>query len=246
MGEGPVICATPTKQLARQVLATAQREGVPGVLLIGSHKTWETADEIAVEGGEAIGIATYSAIFNSSPKLPEPRLVIFDDAHAGEQFVDEEYGITIRRHENVGAYLLVLEALSPFLSGLLLQRLRGEPDPGAHHQVRLMLPAVDPGALAKLDAALAQLPEPYKFEFAMIRSGLASCCTYLSYGGIQIRPMIPPTFENCEEACGDSRPGSCGLRSKSATWRVAQVSGGKVERICVRAVIRQLGCWGGG
>lgn len=194
--EGPVIYATPTKQLARQVLATARREGVPGVLLIGSHRGWDTADESAVEGGEAIGITTYSAVFNSSPKLPEPRLLIFDDAHAGEQFVGEEYGISIRRHEDPTAYLYVLEALKPFMSGLLLQRLQGAPDPGAHHQVRLVLPAVDPAALAALDASLAQLQGDHKFEFAMIRSGLASCCVYLSYGGIQIRPMIPPTFEN--------------------------------------------------
>ena len=80
--EGPVLYATPTKQLARQVTATAQREGVPGVLLVGSARNWNAVDEAAVEGGEAIGITTYSAVFNSSPKLPEPRLLIFDDAHA--------------------------------------------------------------------------------------------------------------------------------------------------------------------
>lgn len=228
--EGPAIYATPTKQLARQVLATSQREGVPGVLLIGSHKTWDPADESAVEGGEAVGITTYSAIFNSSPKLPEPRLVIFDDAHAGEQFVGEEYGVTIRRHEDVGAYLHVLEALSPFLSGLLLQRLQGEPDPGAHHQVRLILPAVDSGGLARLDAALAQLPEPYKFEFAMIRSGLASCCAYLSYGGIQVRPMIPPTFENRIFARAGQRI------YLSATLG----SGGELERAFGRATIVRM------
>lgn len=194
-GEGPVMYATPTKQLARQVLSTAQREGVPGVLLIGSHRTWSTADESAVEGGEAVGIATYSAIFNSSPKVPVPRLIMFDDAHAGEQFVGSEYGISIRRNEDLDAYLHVLEVLKPFLSGLLLQRLQGAPDPGAHHQVRLILPAIDTAALATLDAALPQLQD-YVFRLAMIRSGLASCCIYLSYGGIQIRPMIPPTFEN--------------------------------------------------
>lgn len=195
-GEGPVIYATPTKQLADQVHRMAEREGVASALLIGGHRSWATADTIAVEGGEAIGITTYHSIFNSSPKVPESRLLIFDDAHAGAQFVGEEYGVTIRRYEAPGVYLLVLDALSPFLSGLLLQRLKGQPDPGAHHQVRLILPAVDPGALEKLDGALARLPEPYKFDFAMIRSGLASCCVYLSYGGIQVRPMIPPTFEN--------------------------------------------------
>jgi hypothetical protein len=58
--------------------------------------------------------------------------------------------------------------------------------------VRLILPAIDSAALSNLDAALARLPEPYKLEFAIIRSGLAACCVYVSYGGIQIRP----TYEN--------------------------------------------------
>jgi hypothetical protein len=195
-GQGPVIYATPTKQLARQVQVTAGREGVPSHLLIGSARTWTVAEESAVEGGEAIGITSYSAIFNSSPKVPEPRLIVFDDAHAGEQFVGEEYGITIRRYDAQAVYDVVLDALSPLLSGLLLQRLRGAPDPGAHHQVRLLLPAVEPDVLRNLDAALATLAEPHKFQLAMVRSGLAACCVYLSYGGIQIRPMIPPTFEN--------------------------------------------------
>lgn len=203
--EGPVIYATPTKQLARQVAATAEREGIPAALLIGSAKYWNPTDEASVEGGEAIGIATYSAVFNSSPKLPEPRLLIFDDAHAGEQFVGNEYGIGIRRNDDEDAYLEVLEALKPFLSGLLVQRLEGDPDPGAHHQVRLILPAVDQAALTKLDAALAGLPKPHLYKLAMIRSGLAACCVYLSYGAIQIRPMIPPTYENHVFARGKQR-----------------------------------------
>jgi hypothetical protein len=194
--QGPVLYAAPTRQLADQVLTTARNEGVPARLLVCSHHDWSPADETDVEGGETIAITTYSSIFNSSPKLPEPRLIVLDDAHAGEQFVGEQHGITIRRYEAEATYLAVLDALKPFLSGLQIQRLQGAPDPGAHHQVRLILPAVDPDALANLDSALALLGEPFKFQFAMIRGGLASCCVYLSYGGIQIRPMIPPTFEN--------------------------------------------------
>lgn len=193
---GPVIYATPTKQLARQVAGTAEREGIPVAVLTGAAKHWNPADEVSVEGGEAIGLTTYSAIFNSSPKLPEAQLLIFDDAHAGEQFVGNEYGISIRRYDDEDAYFKVLEALKPFLFELLIQRLEGEPDPGAHHQVRLILPAIDQEALAKLDAVLAGLPKPHSYKLAMIRSGLAACCVYLSYGGIQIRPMIPPTYEN--------------------------------------------------
>lgn len=229
--EGPVIYATPTKQLARQVAATAKREGVPVVLLLGSAKyDWDRADEASVEGGEAIGIATYSAVFNSSPKLPEARLLIFDDAHAGEQFVGNEYGISIRRHDDENAYLEVLEALKPFLSGLLIQRLEGGSDPGVHHQVRLLLPAVDQAALTKFDAALASLPKPYSYELAMIRSGLAACCVYLSYGGIQIRPMVPPTYENHIFA-----------RAKQRIYLSATLgSGGELERAFGRRQILRM------
>lgn len=205
-GEGPVLYATPTKQLARQVARTAVREGIPNALLLGSASSWDFNDETAVRGGDSIGIVAYSAIFNSSPKVPEPRLIVFDDAHAGEQFAGNTYSVSIRRYEQEAAYLAVLEALKPFLSGLLLQRLQGEPDPGAHHQVRLILPAVDAEALAKLDEALSQLPKkPHGYELAMIRSGLAACCVYLSYGGIQIRPMIPPTFDNKVFSKADQR-----------------------------------------
>lgn len=84
--EGPVLYTAPTKQLAHQVLGTARNEGVPARLLVGSHHNWSAADESDVEGGEAIAVTTYSSIFNSSPKLPKLRLIVLDDAHAGEQF----------------------------------------------------------------------------------------------------------------------------------------------------------------
>ncbi|MEB4008772.1 DEAD/DEAH box helicase [Mycobacterium ulcerans] len=165
---GPVLYATPTKQLARQVLATAHAEGVPARLLVGSHLHWNVTDHSDVDGGEAIAITTYSSIFNSSPKLPVPNLIVFDDAHAGEQFVGEHYSVEIRRYEDEPAYLAVLDALRPFMSGLQIQRLQGVPDPGAHHQVRLILPAVKPGAPARLDTPLSNLGDSYKFDFAMI------------------------------------------------------------------------------
>ncbi|UZK92681.1 DEAD/DEAH box helicase (plasmid) [Mycobacterium ulcerans] len=122
---GPVLYATPTKQLARQVLATAHAEGVPARLLVGSHLHWNVTDHSDVDGGEAIAITTYSSIFNSRPKLPVPNLIVFDDAHAGEQFVGEHYSVEIRRYEDEPAYLAVLDALRPFMSGLQIQRLQG-------------------------------------------------------------------------------------------------------------------------
>lgn len=195
-GEGPVLYATPNTQLAKQVAKTAMREGVPAALLIGKHDDWDAADETAVVAGDAVGLTTYSSIFNSRPYVPVPRLLIFDDAHAGEQFVGHKHGVDIRRSQDSDAYLAVLATLKPFLSGLQFQRLEGEPDPGSHHAVRLIVPAVDQNALKALDAALAKLDRPHKYDHAMIRAGFDSVLVYLSYSGIQIRPMIPPTSEN--------------------------------------------------
>lgn len=196
-GQGRVAYACPTSQLARQVARIAEREGVPAVVLVGSHHDWPAADEARYEGREAVAITNYNTIFNSSPKLAQPQLIMFDDAHAGEQFVGEQFGVSISRWHDTGAYKSVLDAVAPLLSGLLLQRLRDDtPDPGAHHQVRLLTPALKPDVLARLDAALNTLPKPHNFRLAMIRSGLASCMVYLSYGAIQVRPLIPPTFES--------------------------------------------------
>ena len=52
-------------------------------MLIDSAQNWDIAEESAVEGAEAVGITRYSAIFNGSPKPPEPQLIVLDDAQAG-------------------------------------------------------------------------------------------------------------------------------------------------------------------
>lgn len=229
----PVIYATPTKQLARQVAATAEREGIPVAILIGTAKDWDDVEKASVWGAEAIGITTYSAIFNSSPKLPESQLLIFDDAHVGEQFVGNEYGISIRRHDDEKGYLDVLDALKPLLSESVIQQLKGKPE-DSDKQVRLILPALKKEALTELEVALAGLTDSsscsYSYKFAMIWSGLAACCVYLSYGHIQIRPMIPPTYKN-----------SIFARAKQRIYLSATLgSGGELERAFGQCKIDQV------
>lgn len=196
-GEGAVLYATPTRQLGSQVISTAQREGIPVAHLAGPARDWEAISEASVLAGEAIGVTTYSSIFNSSPKLPaSPRLIVFDDAHAGEQFVGNEYAITIRRRDDPATYLAVLEPLKSFLEPLQMQRLEAPREVGLHQQVRLIVPLADAGAMSELDSVLGRLEKPHSYTVSMLHSALASCCVYLSYDSIQIRPMVPPTFEN--------------------------------------------------
>lgn len=192
-----VAFAVPTVQLAAQVVATAREEGIPVVQLTGSAVEWDIAAETAYEAGEAVAVVTYHTIFNSNPKLLDADVVIFDDAHSGDQAVGENYGIRIARSDAT-PYKAVLEALAPLLPPLLLERLRDDDavESGSHNALRLLLPALDSSVLASFDAALRGLPTPYSYDYRKLRGALASCCVYLSHAGVQIRPMVPPTFEN--------------------------------------------------
>lgn len=191
-----VAFATPTVQLADQVIATAKREGVAAVQLAGSAQAWSMADAAAYESASAIAVVTYNTVFNSHPKLTDPGVLIFDDAHSGEQFVGENYAIKIQRTDSA-SYTAVLDSLAPLLPPLILQRLRdNNAGPGSHQAIRLLIPALDPAVVQAFDAAIRGLGGSHRWDYAMLGRAIPACCVYLSHAGVQIRPMIPPTFEN--------------------------------------------------
>lgn len=199
-----VLYACPTKQLARQVAASAFKEGLDVSLLIGKHASWEPSAQDAYESARAIGVTTYSSIFNSHPHLAEPGLVLFDDAHAGEQYVGEQFAVTLKRRVKQGgswvqsdSYLDVLNAVASGLDGVFIDRLRADqPDPSINDVVRLVVPLRQEGMVSDLSAALGRLDGPERFSYSMIQGGLASCLVYVAYSGILVRPFIPPTYQN--------------------------------------------------
>lgn len=230
-GPGRVVYACPTQQLARQVASTADRQGVPAVVLVGPSREWSVTDQTRYESAEAVAVTTYSTVFNSSPKLAVPRLLLFDDAHAGEQYVAEAFSVTVRRGEEPAAYEALVGALAPALDGMLVQRLRDpSPEPGAHHQVRLVLPLRQPGMVEALDRVLSSLGGDLMFRFSMIRSGLRACLVYVTHSQVLLRPFVPPTADN---------PLFTGARQRlylSATLG----DGGELERSFGRAPITRL------
>lgn len=192
-----VIYACPTQQLARQVAAAAYREGIDTALLVGRHTDWSAAAHTAYEAADAVAVTTYSSIFNSNPRLAEADLILFDDAHAGEQYVGEAYSVDLNRWKAPQEYGAVLDAVASALDGVFLERLRGsQPDPGIGNDVRMVVPLRQPGMVARLDSVLASFAAPHSYRYAMIRAGLASCLVYVAYSGILVRPYVPPTHQN--------------------------------------------------
>lgn len=192
-----VIYACPTQQLARQVASAAYREGINTALLVGRHTDWPTPAHTAYEAADAIAVTTYSSIFNSNPHLTDADLILFDDAHAGEQYVGEAYSVDLNRWKASAEYMETLDAIAPALDGVFLDRLRSaEPDPGVGNDVRMVVPLRQPGMVGRLDTALQSFSAPHKYRYSMIRAGLASCLVYVAYSGILIRPYVPPTHQN--------------------------------------------------
>ena len=195
----PVLYACPTTQLVNQVAAVAKEEGNPAVTLLGSHTKWPPADESRYIAAEALGITTYSSIFNMSPKVGEPSTIVFDDAHAAEQYVAEAWSISVGRVEYPKAYAALLKALRPGLGGMFYAGLeQSSVDLRARLNVRLVVPLRRPKMAEAINVALRELPErtsPW-WSWITIRTGLAACLVYVSWREILIRPFIPPTSEN--------------------------------------------------
>ncbi|MCX4974995.1 DEAD/DEAH box helicase [Streptomyces sp. NBC_00620] len=190
-----VIYACPTKQLTRQVLQKANDQGIPAVLLIGSHRDWDQAELSRYTRGDAIAITAYSAIFNLNSHLGDAQTLVFDDAHAAEGFVAEAWALNVNR--KLGQYEQLFDALGDSVEPTFVARMIAPDGPAADASEVRLIPV---GAVARhaedIDRVLAGLNGDPMYRFRMLRENLTSCLFYVSRRGFYIRPMIPPTFEH--------------------------------------------------
>jgi hypothetical protein len=188
----------PTSQLAAQVHAAALREGLPALRLDGGRLSWNPTDVVRYESAQAIAVTNYSTVFNSSPKIGSPGAILFDDAHAGEQWVAEAWSVTIEARSRPEVWAALMDALHPSLDGMFFQRVTQQvPDPAVRRALRLVVPARVEGLAQRIDSALGQLPAYCPESFDAVRGdGLESCLVYVGWRKVLIRPFVPPTFEN--------------------------------------------------
>jgi DEAD/DEAH box helicase len=190
-----VVYACPTKQLARQVLQKANAQGIPAVLLIGSHWDWDQAELARYTRGDAIALTTYSAIFNFSSHLDDAHTLVFDDAHAAEGFVAEAWALSVDRAMN--QYEQLFDALGDSVEPSFVARMVAPAGPTSDAREVRLIPI---GAIARhaedIDRVLAGLKEGPSYRFKMLRANLSSCLFYVSRREFYVRPMIPPTFQH--------------------------------------------------
>lgn len=104
-----VLYACPTQQLARQAAAAARKIGIDAAILVGSHHDWTTVDKLRYEAARDGGHHVQHSVQRSPGALEPAQTLLFDDAHAAEQFVAGAWSVEVNRFDQPKLYQQLLE-----------------------------------------------------------------------------------------------------------------------------------------
>lgn len=181
-----------TNQLAHQVIEEAQRLGVPCADLTGSRFYRSKSEEGRYLDASAIGVTTYSNLFNINPVIQSSDILVLDDAHGGEQYVTGMWTVSIAADEDPKLFAECMAAIRPLLTELEYRKLT---DPFAF-SIELCDLLGDGGCLANLTSALDDSDDndAVRFAWPVIRNNLSACVVLVSARRIVIRPILAPTI----------------------------------------------------
>lgn len=219
-----VVYLCPTRQLAKQVGLHAALYGIPAHVLVGPQREYSTKNFHDYQAGSAIAITTYSGVFNTSPKINDPHLLILDDAHASENYISSTWSVEVSRDDYENLYLAILSlfasSLPPqFAEGLRLGRTlaRGRQVdlvPGMHFRAKAK-------QLIELFDEHLTPNDPAHFSLSLVRDHLWTCNLFISPESALLRPLVPPTLTHAPFA-----------QAKQRVYMSATLgAGGELERI---------------
>jgi len=180
-----------TNQLASQVIEEGKRLGIVCADLRGTKETRNVAEEAKYRTKAAVAVTTYSNLFNVNPVIRDADLLIFDDAHGGEQFVSSMWTVSVKRHTNAQLFNDVLNALSPAMTTTQVEGVFDDTAPvgvvdqaDVHHH---------PECIERLESVLGETDHNSRYAWSQIKRHPESCFFLVSAHEISIRPFIPPT-----------------------------------------------------
>jgi len=219
----------PTRQLARQVVTQATKYGIRAYVFVGKQANYPPAEYSEFQSSKAIAVTTYSAIFNSNPRISDAQVLVLDDAHASENYIANMWTIEINRNDYANFYNEIVDLLRNGLPPAFYSDIKRndrytdiiELVPGKHVRERL------PGLRDLLDSNLDGTPS--WFAWNLIKEHIHACSIFISGRSILIRPFIPPTLTHSAFTCANQRV------YMSATLG----AGGEIERITgVKSIAR--------
>lgn len=202
-----VVYLCPTRQLAYQVGAQAQRYGIKAHVLVGPQAEYDTGQYTDYITSKAIAVTTYNGVFNTNPRLNDAQVLILDDAHAAENYVTDMWTVSIDRKNDLYRDVLTLLAGS-LPKNQVVRFLAEEADPNTFKWVeKVPMPlaySLAPRLVELLDERVEQLGNA-KFPWQTIRDNLAGCTIYVSWQEIVMRPVFPPTRTHSPFASAQQR-----------------------------------------
>jgi hypothetical protein len=179
-------------QLAGQVLAEAAKLGIPAADLRGDKYSRDAAEVGRFKTGSAVGVSTFSNLFNINPVINDCGLVVFDDAHGGEQYAAAMWTVTVEADEHPAAYSALVAALRPALSPAQFSEATESDN---YNNVQIADVVGHPECHAAIRAVLDGDAE-FQFQWQLIRPKLDPCVFLVSPSEVTIRPIIPPTHSH--------------------------------------------------
>ncbi len=188
----------PTRQLAFQVGRKAGDYGIKANVLVGSQKNYSPGEFSEYQSAQVIAVTTYSAVFNSNPRIDNAETLILDDAHAGESFIANMWSMSINLSEQPDVYKGLVDLCKDGLPSEarrdFLAESAGDPLKSG------LLELISPVFIRRASGAICDyLDEQIKygsrlwFAWNLIRNHLSSCNFFFSCSSILVRPLIPPT-----------------------------------------------------
>jgi len=226
----------PTNQLVNQVTEQATTKyGIELHAFTGKRTNYNVKHSADWQNAEAIGVTSYSSLFNTNPFFSDASLIILDDAHSAENYVSSFWSVEIERSEpeHKAAYSALAGLIMTVLPAADKSRLA--PDEEEDNDVQWVEKLPTPTFQGLVPEIVPLLDEhtqgtKLRFPWSIIRDSLHACHLYISRKSILIRPLIPPS---------NSHAPFSGARQRlymSATLG----AGGDLERVTGRYPIHRI------
>lgn len=191
-----VIYLCPTNQLVNQVVEQAKEKyGLSVSGFTGSVRNYAQGDKTDYQLANRVAVTTYSALFNTNPFFKDPDVIIFDDAHASDNYISKYWTLEISRYEHKSVFESVSLILKEHISSTNYSKLIDETESSSLSWVDKLPTPI----LYKIADELSSLIDVVSkdtnliYGWSVIKDHLTSCHLYYSKDQILIRPLISPT-----------------------------------------------------
>lgn len=198
-----VLYLCPTKQLVNQVVKQSEEQyGIPVTGFSGPIREFSQDSKTNYRLNKTVSIAPYSALFNTNSFFKEVDTVIFDDAHACDNYLSSPWSIEIGKDDDPALFENIITILKSKVPHSDYVKWQEGYNVGVSDLSWVdMLPGPffsDVGS--DIESAISSYlghedneANQIKYPWSLMSGRLESCSLFYSLNKILIKPLIPPT-----------------------------------------------------